>query len=118
MFSIPEYRAYRDGTQTLLGVMAYSRSLTVTLGGESPQEIEGVLVTCNYFDVLKLRPVIGTGFTPANCGGPAAPAVILSHQLWTRQFGANPDVVHKDITLNGQSVAVVGVAPEGCIRAG
>ena len=71
MFSIPEYRAYRDGTRTLSGVMAYSRHWTVTLGRESPQEIEGVLVTCNYFDVLQVPPVIGTGFTAANCDRPA-----------------------------------------------
>ena len=75
MFSLPEYRAYRDATQTLSGVMAYSRSWTVTLGGQSPQEIEGVLVTCNYFDVLQLRPVIGTGFTAANCEAPDCAAV-------------------------------------------
>src|SRR5688572_22082919 len=111
LFSIPEYRAYRDATQTLSGVMAYSWSWTATLGGQSAQEIKGVLVTCNYFDVLKLRPLIGTGFTDANCGTPEAPpAVILSHALWTRAFAADPDIVRKTITLNGQNVGVVGVA--------
>jgi predicted permease len=114
LFSLPEYRAYRDATQTLSGVMAYSWSWTATLGGQSAQEITGVLVTCNYFDVLKLRPLIGTGFTGANCGTPEAPpAVILSHALWTRAFAADPDIVRKTITLNGQNVGVVGVAPEG-----
>ena len=94
--------------------MAYSRSWTVTLGGQSPQEIEGVLVTCNYFDVLQLRPPIGTGFTAANCEAPtASPSVILSHALWTREFAADPDIVLKTVTLNGQDVSVVGVAAEG-----
>ena len=55
LFSIPEYRAYRDEAQTLSGLMAYSREWTVTLGRESPQEIGGILVTCNYFDVLGCR---------------------------------------------------------------
>jgi predicted permease len=114
MFSTPEYRVYRGTTRTLSGVAAYSMPWTVTLGGQSPQEIEGVLVTCNYFDVLQLRPAIGTGFTSANCdtrSGP--PAVVLSHALWTRAFAADPEIVGKTITLNGQPVAVVGVAPEG-----
>ena len=114
MFSTPEYRVYRDTTRTLSGVAAYSMPWTVTLGGQSPQEIEGVLVTCNYFDVLQLRPAIGTGFTSAKCdtrSGP--PAVVLSHSLWTRAFAADPEIVGKTITLNGQPVALVGVAPEG-----
>ena len=114
MFSVPEYRAYRDGTKTLSGVMAYSRPWTMTLGGETPREIESALVTCNYFDVLRVRPVLGVGFTRTNCEGPAAtPAIVLSHALWTHAFAADPDIIRKTITLNGQEVGVVGVAPEG-----
>jgi predicted permease len=114
MFSMPEYRLYRDATRMLSGLAAYSMPWTVTLGGESPQELEGVLVTCNFFDVLQLRPAIGTGFTKANCDSPSAPpAVVLSHVLWTRTFAADPDVIGRTIMLNGQSVAVVGVGPEG-----
>ena len=56
LFSLPEYRAYRDEARTLSGLMAYSRPWTVTMGTVAPEEIDGVLVTCNYFDVLRLRP--------------------------------------------------------------
>ena len=114
MFSVPEYRAYRDGTQTLSGLMAYSRAWTVTLGVDSPEEIDGVLVSCNYFDVLRLRPTAGPGFTSANCGdAAAAPIVILGHDLWTRAFAADPGIAGRTITLNGQRVGVAGVAPPG-----
>jgi putative ABC transport system permease protein len=114
MFSLPEYRAYRDGSRTLSGVTAYTKSWTVTLGGRFPEEIEGVLVACNYFDVLRLRPAIGTGFTSANCDVPnAPPSVVMSHALWTRAFAADPEIVHRTIRLNGLDVAVVGIAPEG-----
>jgi putative ABC transport system permease protein len=113
MFSVPEYRAYRDGARTLSGVMAYSRPRTVTLGGQPPQEVESALVTCNYFEVLQLRPAIGAGFTSANCEAPnAPPAVMLSHELWIRAFGGDPGILHKTIVVNGQNAAVVGVAPE------
>jgi putative ABC transport system permease protein len=114
LFSLPEYRAYRDEAQTLSGVMAYSRRWSVTMGRQSPQEINGILVTCNYFDVLGLSPAIGTGFTPANCGTTdAPPAVVLSHAFWTAAFGSDPSVLHNPIVLNGREVAVVGVAPAG-----
>jgi macrolide transport system ATP-binding/permease protein len=114
MFSMPEYRTYRDRTQTLSGLMAFSRPWTFTIGGQSPELIDAVLVTCNYFDVLQLRPLLGPGFTAANCGEPgASPAVVLSHDLWTRAFNADPEIVRQTIVLNGQSVAVAGVAPEG-----
>ena len=96
LLSIPEYRAYRDEAHTLTGLMAYSREWTVTLGRESPQEIDGILVTCNYFDVLGLSPAIGTGFTSANCGTPdASPVVVLSHALWQTAFGSDPQILQK-----------------------
>jgi len=62
MFSMPEYRTYRDRTQTLSGLMAFSRPWTFTVGGQSPELIDAVLVTCNYFDVLQLRPLLGPRF--------------------------------------------------------
>src|SRR5262245_17194156 len=48
MFSTSEYRGYRDGTQTLSGLMGYAFFANVTLGGEYPQNLRGMLVTCNY----------------------------------------------------------------------
>ena len=115
MFSVPEYRLYRDATQDALGRDGVFAILDGHLwAAQSPREIEGELVSCNYFDVLRLRPLIGTGFTAANCDAPtAAPSVILSHALWTREFAADPNIVAEAITLNGQTVGVVGVAPEG-----
>jgi predicted permease len=113
MFSTPEYRNYRDRTQTLSGVMAFAVSSNVTLGGDYPQDVEGILVSCNYFEVLQVKPRLGLGFTGANCGTPeAGPVVVLSHDLWTSALGADPDVIGRNVVLNRQSFAVVGVAPE------
>jgi predicted permease len=114
LLSIPEYRAYRDDSHTLSGVMAYSREWSVTLGRERPQEIGGVLVTCNYFDVLRVSLPLGTGFTSANCGAAdAPPSVVLSDALWKSAFGADPHILDTPIAMNGREVTVVGVAPAG-----
>ncbi len=56
LLSVPEYRAYRDESHTLSGLIAYSREWTVSLGREAPRAIDGILVTCNYFEVLKVAP--------------------------------------------------------------
>ena len=114
LFSLSEYRTYRDEARTLSSLMAYSREWTVTLGRDAPQEVDGTLVTCNYFEVLGLSPAMGTGFTSANCGTPGAPAaVVLSYALWKGAFGGDPQVLQKPIVLNGRDVTVVGVGPAG-----
>jgi predicted permease len=114
MFSAAEYETYRDSSQTLSGLVAYSGSNTVTLGGSSPQEISGTLVSCNYFDVLRQPLARGPGFGPNDCArSGAAPAVILGHELWSTVFSADSAIVGRTIELNRQSFTVVGVAAEG-----
>jgi predicted permease len=113
MFSTSEYRAYRDGTRTLSGIMGYSDTYTVTLGAEVPQEIVGTAVTCNYLEVLHQPPSLGPGFADDCDADGGAPTVVLGHGLWTSAFGADPAIVGRDVILNRQSFTVVGVAPEG-----
>lgn len=114
LFSIPEYRTYRDGTQTLTGLMGYSRQWTVAVGREAVEEVNGILVTCNYFEVLGVPLALGSGFTPGNCGAPdAPPVVVLSHALWQSAFAGDRQVLHRPMVLNGREITVVGVAPAG-----
>jgi predicted permease len=112
-FSTSEYRAYRDGATTLAGIVGYSRQYTVTLGGDSSQQVTGAFVTCNYFDVLRQRPALGQGFANDCDAEGAAPSVVLGHDLWTTAFGADLSIVGREVLLNRQSFVVVGVAPEG-----
>jgi predicted permease len=112
-FSTAEYRTYRDGTRALSGLVAYSRPYTVTLGGGTPQEISGTLVTCNYFGVLRQAPALGRGFTSDCDAEGAAASIVLGHDLWTDAFGADPGIVGREVLLNRQSFTVVGVAAPG-----
>ncbi len=113
MFSLSEYESYRDNNHTLAGVMAYSNAptWTVTVGGASPREITGEIVSCNYFEVLHRAPVLGPGLTDANCASGASPSVVLSHDLWTSAFASDPSIVGAGIQLNRHLFVVVGIAP-------
>jgi len=111
-FSTSEYREYRDGAKTLSGILAYSGT-TVTLGGAAPQEVTGTLVSCNYFEVLEYAPVLGPGLANDCDADGAVLTVVLGHDLWTSAFGADPDIVGREVLLNRQAFVVAGVAPEG-----
>jgi predicted permease len=113
MFSTAEYRTYRDATQTLSGVMGYTFAWTVTLGGESPREVVGGLVTCNFFTVLEQPLALGSGL-PGDCDTPGRErVVVLGHDLWLAAFGADPAIVGRTVELNRQQFVVVGVTPTG-----
>ena len=112
-FTAEEYRAYRDGTGTLSGILAYSDGTTVTLGGDAPREITGTLVSCNYFEVLRYPAALGRGFANDCDAEGALPTVVLGHDLWTTVFAADAGIVGREVQLNRQAFVVAGVAPEG-----
>jgi putative ABC transport system permease protein len=80
-------------------------SLTLTGGGE-PELISGSSVSSTFFDVLGATPQLGDFFH----GGRADPtAVVLTHGLWTRRFGADPGIIGRTIVLNDRARLVVAV---------
>jgi predicted permease len=92
---------------------AYSTGNEELTGIGEPERLTAVPVTENFFALLGVEPVIGRSFTDEECDGKfSAPrAVVLSNSFWRRRFGADPNVVGGQLTLNQQSVTVVGVLP-------
>jgi predicted permease len=108
-FSVPEVRDFREGAKSLGGIAEFS-SWTMTL-----QTDEGVirlpagLVTGNYFDIMGLSPVLGRLTRPSDDGPGVAPVIVLTHDLWMKQFAGDPAIVGKQLRLDGKSVTVIGV---------
>jgi predicted permease len=73
----------------------------------------GVLVSGNYFSVLQLQPALGRLLQPVDDQEAGAPVVVLAHDYWRNRLNANPGVLGSVLTVNGQELAIVGVAPEG-----
>ena len=112
MLSWPEYEAVRDQTRAFDGVMAYSPGNDVTLGGAEPRTVVAALVSCNYFDVLQVRPALGRALSPADCAVPGAGSVaVISHDLWVSRFSADPAIVGRPMSVNRTTFTVAGVAP-------
>ena len=70
----------------------------------------GQFVTGHFFEVLGIRPSVGRLFTAMDETEPGAdPVVVLSHGFWVRAFGSDPSIVGRSISVDGQSLEVVGV---------
>jgi len=90
----------------------FDTDMNLTGVGE-PQRIQSCVVTTNFFQVLGVQPMLGRSFPP-EAETPGSPfTVIISHDLWQRQFGSDPNVINKNLTLNAHQVEVIGVMPPG-----
>ncbi|HXG68899.1 MAG TPA: ABC transporter permease [Blastocatellia bacterium] len=112
--SYPDYVDYRDRNEVFSDLFAYG-GISVSLSRDDlPEQVSGLIVTGNYFDALGVRAALGRTFLPEENQTPGAhPVVVIGHGLWQRRFGGAPDVIGQQLTLNGHSFTIVGVAPAG-----
>ena len=108
----PDFVDYRDRNEVFDGLVAYTqRALTLSEGGQA-ERIQGLIVSGNYFSVLRVRPALGRGFLPEEDKTASThPVVVIGYGLWQRRFGADPGLVGKTVRLNAYPFTVVGIAP-------
>jgi predicted permease len=106
------YVTWRDETRSFEDVAAFNVDYATLSGREGPAErVEASYVTPRFFDVLGVSPTLGPGFDEASVREAAGRLVVLSHGLWTRRWGADPDLIGRDILIDGRPHTVVGVLP-------
>jgi putative ABC transport system permease protein len=111
--SYPNFNDWRQQNTTFSHMAAYGNTSKNLTGSGEPERLFGSTVSHNLFDVLGIQPMQGRGFLPDDDIPGALPTVILSYGFWLRRFGAEPQLIGKAITLDGESHTVVGVMPTG-----
>ena len=110
LLSYPEYLNYRDRVTGLSGLAA-SADMKLYLGGGTVEQINGLMVSDNYFSVLGGGSALGRTFFDKECQtAMQCPVAVLSHSFWQRRFGSDQNVIGTPITLNRQRFTVIGVA--------
>jgi len=104
-----DWRAQNMAFDSIAAVRG-NESFNFTGAGE-PERLQGRLVSAEFFSTLGIQPLLGRDFLPEEDRPGTTPAVILSYGFWQRRFGADPDVLGKQLTLNNQSFTVVGITP-------
>ena len=120
--TVGQWLAWRE-TRSLQRTAVYGWTFNFLVRADGSRSLGGMVVTRDYFDVLGVRPLVGRTFTeaeasrPGVAGQPGAPptAILLGHDLWQREFGGDPGIVGKAVTLSRMPapLPVVGVMPQG-----
>lgn len=94
------------GFEDTAAVVASNVNLT---GDGEPLQIRAGFASAELFPLLGAGTATGRTFVPAENLAGSAPAVVLTHGLWQRRFGGDPDIVGTAIQLDGEPTEVVGV---------
>lgn len=112
-FSYPMYETLAGRMTDYYDLMGFARNeVTVLAGGES-HYANALFTSGNMGTVLGVTPQAGRLLSRDDDRAGAPPVALITHAYWERRFGMSPEIVGRDVTMNGKRVTVVGVLPRG-----
>jgi putative ABC transport system permease protein len=110
--TIPELLDVRAGTHGFDAVTFFDTRDFQIAGGDEPQRAIGARIEASFFPMLGVRPALGRLFDEMDARSGNAAIVVLGSGLWRRNFGADPGVVGRTLTINGERYQIIGVLPD------
>jgi putative ABC transport system permease protein len=103
----------RQGLTTIEDVAPYAYYSVNLSGGDGPERARGLAVGHRFFDALDVQPALGRDFAYEDDVRGAGGVTILTEELWSDRFGADPDIIGREVYLQGEPHTVIGVLPAG-----
>ncbi len=110
--AMANYIDWRAQNQSFEQLALYSWWSANVTGGDTPERIQGFLVTANFLDAIGIKPIMGRNFYPEENQPGKDGVAIITHSLWQRRFGGDPNIINKTITINTIARTIIGVMPE------
>ena len=110
--SYPNFFDWRAQSKSFERMASYYTNDMALTGVAAPVNLRSAVVSPDLFATLGVRPQLGRWFVGEE-EKPGIRAAIINHGLWQRQFGGDPNIVGRAVTLNGKPFNVVGVMPAG-----
>jgi putative ABC transport system permease protein len=113
---LQEFRVQREGQQSFEQLAGFrSETYNLSTGDGPPQRLWGSAVTAEFFELLRVPPILGRSFVQGE-DQPGAPLkAVIGHAVWRDGLGGDPAVIGRTVRLNGESAEIIGVMPEGFV---
>jgi putative ABC transport system permease protein len=102
---------WRAQSTSFEGIAAFGTGYETLVGADGAERLSRAVVSWNFFDVLGLSPALGRGFRADEDLPQQNGVVVLSHGMWQRRFGGDPQILGRSVILSGVPSTVVGVMP-------
>ena len=97
---------------SVFSMMAASRGWQANLAGsEQPERVRATMASSGFFQLFGVSPIIGRSFAAEDAKPGNARVAVLSYGLWARRYGADRNVIERDLLLDGEKFSIIGVMP-------
>jgi predicted permease len=109
--SYPDFLDFKAQNEVFTDMLGYSPAFGAVKLTDRSRLTFGETVTGNFFQLLGVTPVVGRALLPEDDRAGAPRVVVISHRLWTREYGASPSAIGQTLRIHNQPYTIVGVAP-------
>jgi putative ABC transport system permease protein len=109
--SMPDYQVWRARSTTVEALGAYRSAAYNLSGTDTPERVRAIQATPSLLAVLQIAPATGSWYSEGASDWGAHRVALVSDGFWRRRLGADPNVVGRGITLDGETYMVMGVMP-------
>ncbi len=109
--SYPNFLDWQRDNRSFEMIGAYRWANGSITGVGQPESVPARRISATFFPILGVDPILGRNFTAEDDRRGAAPAVLISEGLWQRKFGADRNVLGKQLVVAGAQRTIVGVIP-------
>ncbi len=106
------YADWRDRNQVFEQMTAISKRAFNLTEGDQPERVSGSRVTPSFFTVLGVKPSHGRAFTEEEGQLGHEQVALVKQSLWERRFASDPNLIGKQIKVDGKSYTVIGILPQ------
>jgi putative ABC transport system permease protein len=111
-FSPPNWLDFR-AQQTVFADIGASAGTNFVLTDNEPDRVPGANVSAGFFEALRVAPLAGRLFLPADEAFGAPDVVVLGAGIWKRRYGGNAEILGHTVMVNAKPHVVIGIVPEG-----
>lgn len=109
--NVPFYLDYSTNATSYEHVGLWTFFYGLVGADDATLRVPGARATAEIFDILRIQPLLGSFFTKEHNRPGNDQVVVLTQSYWLTQYDGSPEVLGRDITLDGQPYKVIGVAP-------
>ena len=109
--SVADFEDWKKDNQVFERLALFSPDTINLSGAGEPERVAAMRVSADMISLFRIEPVLGRAFTSDQFSQGDPRSVLVSHGLWQRRFGANPNAVGQNLRLDGLPCTIVGILP-------
>ncbi|HEV3253400.1 MAG TPA: ABC transporter permease [Candidatus Acidoferrales bacterium] len=111
--SYPNWADWRDQSHTFDDMAFFFPGMTIFGRNGQPERLRTAVVSTNFFSVMGVSPFLGRVFERDDQIPGRTHIAVIGYSLWQSQFGSDPHIVGRIISLGAENRLVTGVMPSG-----